>query len=451
MAWLRLSFLFWLALYALSLAQPADAADAHVAVARLRGTINPAAASYVERALATAEESGAVLFVLQLDTPGGLDTSMRQIIQRILASPVPVAVYVAPPGARAASAGMYITISAHVAAMAPNTNIGSATPVAMGQGGEQVMSDDMRNKAVNDAVAYARSLALSRERNADWVEQAVREAVNAPAEEALRLGVIDYVAPDLPSLLRAIDGKRVSTVRGPVDLYVADLPTRSIDMQPHEGLLHAITDPTIAYLLLSLGSLALIYELANPGAIVPGVVGGICLLLALYALGTLPVNLAGVLLIVFAMLLFVLELVTPSHGALTVGAIISFVLGSMLLYNTPEGATYLAIAPQAIILVTIFLALFFGVVLGTVVKSHRRRAVTGREGLIGAHGEVREALDPDGMVFVQGELWSATSVGDPIPVGTTVEVVGVEGLRLYVKPAVVRVGPYPGAAGSPTG
>ncbi len=451
MAWLRLSFLLWLALYALSLAQPADAADAHVAVARLRGTINPAAASYVERALATAEESGAVLFVLQLDTPGGLDTSMRQIIQRILASPVPVAVYVAPPGARAASAGMYITISAHVAAMAPNTNIGSATPVAMGQGGEQVMSDDMRNKAVNDAVAYARSLALSRERNADWVEQAVREAVNAPAEEALRLGVIDYVAPDLPSLLRAIDGKRVSTVRGPVDLYVADLPTRSIDMQPHEGLLHAITDPTIAYLLLSLGSLALIYELANPGAIVPGVVGGICLLLALYALGTLPVNLAGVLLIVFAMLLFVLELITPSHGALTVGAIISFVLGSMLLYNTPEGATYLAIAPQAIILVTVFLALFFGVVLGTVVKSHRRRAVTGREGLIGAHGEVREALDPDGMVFVQGELWSATSVGDPIPVGTTVEVVGVEGLRLYVKPAVVRVGPYPGAAGSPTG
>ncbi len=450
MAWLRLSFLFWLALYALSLAQPADAADAHVAVARLRGTINPAAASYVERALATAEESGAVLFVLQLDTPGGLDTSMRQIIQRILASPVPVAVYVAPPGARAASAGMYITISAHVAAMAPNTNIGSATPVAIGQGGEQVMSDDMRNKAVNDAVAYARSLALSRERNADWVEQAVREAVNAPAEEALRLGVIDYVAPDLPSLLRAIDGKRVSTVRGPVDLYVADLPTRSIDMQPHEGLLHAITDPTIAYLLLSLGSLALIYELANPGAIVPGVVGGICLLLALYALGTLPVNLAGVLLIVFAMLLFVLELVTPSHGALTVGAIISFVLGSMLLYNTPEGATYLAIAPQAIILVTVFLALFFGVVLGTVVKSHRRRAVTGREGLIGAHGEVREALDPDGMVFVQGELWSATSVGDPIPVGTTVEVVGVEGLRLYVKPAAVRVGPSPGTAGSPS-
>jgi membrane-bound serine protease (ClpP class) len=210
-----------------------------------------------------------------------------------------------------------------------------------------------------------------------------------------------------------------------------------VEMDPHEALLHAITDPTMAYLLLSIGSLALVYELANPGSIFPGVVGGIALLLALYALGTLPVNLAGLLLIAFAMALFVLDLVTPSHGILTAGAIVSFLLGSAILFNTPEGAPVFQVAPQAIALMTALLAGFFGVILGTVVRSHRRRAVTGREGLLGQRGQVRQALDPEGMVFVEGELWSATAVGEHIPAGTAIEVVAVDGLRLQVRPVTV--------------
>jgi membrane-bound serine protease (ClpP class) len=435
MARLQLATLLWLVLTLAAPPPPLYAADGdHVAVARLRGIINPAAASYVDRAIGAAEANGASLVVLELDTPGGLDSSMRQIVQRILASRVPVAVYVAPPGARAGSAGVYITYSAHVAAMAPNTNIGSATPVSIGEGGEQKMSDEMRNKVVNDAVAYIKGLAAARGRNADWAERAVREAANATAQEAQQLGVVEYVAPDLPSLLRALEGARVSTAGGEVVLQPAELPVERIEMQPHEGLLHAITDPTIAYLLVSLGSLALIYELASPGAIFPGVVGGLALLLGLYGLGTLPVNLAGLLLIVFAMALFALDLVTPTHGVLTAGAVVSFLLGSAILFNSQEGAPFFQVAPAAIALMTILLSTFFGVVLGAVFRSHHRRVVTGREGLLGARGLVRQALEPQGMVFVEGELWSATADGARVPAGAAVEVTGVDGLRLHVRP-----------------
>ena len=440
MARLQLVTLLWLVLAAVSPAPPLYAAEGeHVAVARLRGIINPAAAAYVERAIGAAEANGARLLVLELDTPGGLDHSMRQIVQRILASRVPVAVYVAPPGARAGSAGMYITYSAHVAAMAPNTNIGSATPVSIGEGGEQKMSEEMRNKVVNDAVAYVKGLAAARGRNAEWAERAVREAANAPAQDALDLGVVEHVAPDLPSLLQALDGSSVSTVAGEIALRTAGLPVERVDMQPQEALLHSITDPTIAYLLISLGSLALIYELASPGAVFPGVVGGLALLLGLYGVGTLPVNLAGLLLIGFAMALFALDLVAPTHGVLTAGAIVAFLLGSAILFNTPEGAPFFQVAPTAIALMTIVLSSFFGIVLGAVFRSHHRPVVTGREGLIGARGQARQALDPDGLVFVEGELWSATAVGERIAAGATVEVTAVEGLRLLVRPVAVAI------------
>jgi membrane-bound serine protease (ClpP class) len=425
----------WVALSVFLLAPPPGAAQGdQVAVARLRGIITPVAASYVDRALSTAEANGARAFVLQLDTPGGLDSAMRDIVQRILASPIPVVVYVAPPGARAGSAGVYITYSAHVAAMAPNTNIGSATPVSIGEGGETRLSDEMRSKVTNDAVAYIKSLAAARGRNAEWAEDAVRHAVNATAQEALELGVVNLLAGDLDELLRTIDGTRVTTSRGEVVVRTAGVPVERVEMQPLEGLLHSITDPTIAYLLLSLGSLALIYELSNPGAIFPGVVGGICLLLALYALGTLPVNLAGLLLIGFAMLLFLLDLTTPTHGVLTAGAIVSFVLGSAILINTPEGAPYFSVSPVAIGLMTLLLAGFFGVVVGSVVRSHRRRSVTGREGLLGLSARVRERLDPTGLVFVDGELWTATTEGPSVEKDALVEVVAVEGLRLRVRP-----------------
>jgi membrane-bound serine protease (ClpP class) len=423
----------------------------YVAVARLDGVINPAGASYVDRALTAAENDGAALLVLQLDTPGGLDSSMRLIVQRILASAVPVAVYVAPAGARAGSAGVYIAYSAQLAAMAPNTNVGSATPVSLGQNGEERMSDEMRSKVTNDAVAYIRGLADERGRNADWAEAAVREAINVPAQEALQLGVINYVATDVADLLRQADGAQVVTARGPVTLHTAGLPARTLEMQPHERLLHAITDPTIAYLLLSLGSLALIYELASPGAILPGVVGGLALLLALYGLGTLPVNLAGVLLILFAMGLFAFDLVAPTHGAATVGGVAAFLLGSAILINTPEGAPYLAVAPQAIALVTLSLVAFFGLLLGTALRTQYRRPVTGRSNLLGRHAVVRAPLAPRGLVFVEGELWSARTAGDAIPAGATVEVVAVDGLCLDVRPAAVSATAPPVPASAPSG
>jgi membrane-bound serine protease (ClpP class) len=445
---LPLLLVFWLGwvLVAVAASSPAAAQGEYVAVARLQGTINPPAASYVDRAITAAERDGAALLVLQLDTPGGLDSSMRLIVQRILASSVPVVVYVAPAGARAGSAGVYIAYSAHLDAMAPNTNIGSATPVSLGQNGEERMSDEMRSKVTNDAVAYIRALAAERGRNADWAEAAVRQAVNATAQEALQLGAINYVAADVPDLLRQADGAQVATPRGEAIVHTAGLPVRPVEMQPHERLLHAISDPTIAYLLLSLGSLALIYELSNPGSILPGVVGGLALLLALYALGTLPVNLAGVLLILFGMSLFAFDVVAPTHGLLTVGGIVAFGLGSAMLYNTPEGAPYLALAPQTIALTTLFMVIFFGVLLGAVMRTQRRRSVTGLDTLVGRRGEVRDALDPTGLVFVAGELWSARTDGAPVPAGATVEVLSIDGLCLLVRPVAESAAPAASAA-----
>jgi membrane-bound serine protease (ClpP class) len=441
-----LLLLAWLLLLVLVPPPFVGADGSYVAVAQLRGTINPAAASYVDRALGRAEADGAALFVLQLDTPGGLDSSMRQIVQRILASQVPVVVYVSPPGARAASAGVYIAYSANLVAMAPNTNLGSATPVAMSESGEAKLSDEMRSKMTNDAVAYIKSLAVARGRNASWAEDAVRQAVNVPATEALELGVVNYLAVDLPDLLRQLDGADLLAPQGAGPLRPSSLPVQRLDMQPLEGLLHALANPTIAYLLLSLGTLALMVELYNPGAILPGVVGALCLLMAFYGLGTLPVNLAGVLFIVLGVGLFAVDVVAPTHGVLTVGGILSFVLGSAILINAPDGAPYLAIAWQAIALVTLFFVVFFGFLLGSVVRIQRQHAVTGQHTLLGQRAEVRAALNPNGLVFAGGELWSATAEGEAIPVGQWVEVVGVDGLHLRVRRAADASLPAPESA-----
>jgi membrane-bound serine protease (ClpP class) len=414
---------------------PSDPPPA-VDVVSARGVVNPTLAGFLTRAIDQAERDGAGALVVELDTPGGLDSSMRQIIQRILASRVPVIVYVAPPGGRAASAGVYITYAAHVAAMAPNTNIGSATPVAVGEGGaEAKLSSEMRAKITNDAVAYIRGLAERRGRNAEWAEQAVREAVNVTEQEALRLGIVNAVASDLPDLLRQVDGANVETAAGPLRLRTADAPIRRQEMGWVEAFLHAISEPTIAYILLSLGTMGLFFELSNPGSIFPGVVGGICLLLGFYALGTLPVNYAGLLLMGFALLLFAADLFAPSHGVLTAGGVAAFVLGSLLLFNVPEAAPWLGVSLWAVAGVSLAMALFFGFAVGAVARSHGRKVVTGREGLVGQVGRARGVLDPSGMVFVDGALWEARSEAGPIPAGEPVEVVGVDGLTLRVRPA----------------
>ncbi|MGE5618075.1 MAG: NfeD family protein [Sphingomonadaceae bacterium] len=430
--WVALQAVFLL-LTAAAIPGASSAQGDHVAVVPVRGIINPAMAGYVERAIGDAELQGAAAVVIEMDTPGGLDTSMRAIIQRIIASRVPVVVYVSPPGARAGSAGVYITYSAHVAAMAPNTNIGSAHPVAVGESGEQQMSDTMREKVTNDAVAYIKSLAQSRGRNVDWAEKAVRESVNVTAQEALSLKVIDLMADDVTSLLDQLDGREVQLSSGKTTLHTRGLPIRKIEMSPIEGLLHAVSDPTIAYILLSLGTMGLIFELSNPGAIVPGVVGGICLLFALFGLGTLPLNVAGLLLIGFAFLLFVAEIFAPTHGVLTGGGAISFVLGSMMLINT-QHAPFLAIPYSAIAAVSLGLTAFFAFVVGAVVRSRRRQPTTGQEGLVGRVGRATTALEPGGMVFLEGELWRAISESGTIAEGDLVEVAGTQGLTLIVRP-----------------
>jgi membrane-bound serine protease (ClpP class) len=418
-------------------ARPAEAQTSQpfVEVVSARGIINPSLAHYLARAIDQAEQDQAVALVVEMDTPGGLDTSLREIIQRVLASHVPVMVYVAPPGSRAASAGVYITYAAHVAAMAPNTNIGSATPVSMGEGGEQQMSPEMRAKVTNDAIAYIHSLAEERGRNGDWAEQAVRDGANVPASQALQLGVVDIVAADIDDLLRQADGRTVQTAAGAVVLHTAGLPTQRTEMGLVDGFLHAISDPTIAYILISLGTMGMFFELANPGSILPGVAGGICLLLGFYALGTLPVNYAGLLLMGFAALLFVVDTFAPTHGILSVGGLISFLLGSLLLFNVPGAEAWVSVSIWTIVLVTLSMGVFFLLIARLVTRSYKLQPVSGREGLIGRRGVARTALEPSGMVFVDGALWTATSTSGPIEKGAPVEVLGLDGLHLQVSRA----------------
>jgi membrane-bound serine protease (ClpP class) len=409
-----------------------------VPVAEMRGIITPTMAAYVDHAIADAEAANAPLLILTMDTPGGLDSAMRDITQRMLASRVPVAVFVYPGGARAASAGMYIAYGAHIAAMAPSTNIGSAHPVLVGSDGNTSSDSNspMLDKVTNDAVAWVRSLAELRGRNADWAEQAVRESANLQASEALRLNVIDVVADDLPDLLRQLDGRTVKLASGETRLNTAGLSTESRSMSLIERALQVISDPSVAYLLLSLGGLALVYELSNPGAILPGVVGGIAVLLALYALGTLPVNLAGVGLILFALLLVLADLWLAGSGVLTVGAIISFVLGTIFLATAPGSDAYLRVSTPIALGTSIGFAAGLGFIAALVLRTHFRKAYTGREAMIGESGVAKTDVGEDGTVLVEGELWqaSAASPETPITAGQRVRVVSIQGLHVTVRP-----------------
>jgi len=418
-------FLIALGLLILFIPGEASAATTQVCVLRVEGTVNPVLAGYIDRGIGLAEERGATACIMELDTPGGLDSAMRDIVQRILEADVPIVVYM-PPGSRAASAGAFITLAAHVAAMAPGTEIGAAHPVALGEDG---IDETMEEKVVNDAVAYIISIAEAHGRNAEWAEAAVRESRSSPASEALELGVIDIMADSLDSLLIQLDGWQVTLLTGEeVTLQTEGAELDYIDMGAVERFLFIIADPNIAYILLSLGMLGIMLELFNPGTIFPGVVGAICLFLSFYSLGMLPVNYAGVILIVLAFGLFVAEVFITSHGLLALGGVASLIVGSMILMGSPLFQIHPGTIAGVVIVVTVVCVF----VIGAIVRTHRRRQQTGREAMVGMVAVARTALDPTGTVFVHGERWEATAEEGKVEPGEEVVITRVDGLRLKV-------------------
>ena len=409
-------------------AGPASAAQP-VSTIKLDGVISPVTVRLVEAALSRAQAERAGALVIELDTPGGLERSMRLICQRLLNAELPVIVYVAPTGGRAASAGVFITMAAHVAAMAPATNIGAAHPVALGGG----VDKESMKKIENDAAAFARTIALERGRNAEWAEKAVRQSVSITEREAVKLKVVDLVADSLPDLLEKIDGRPVKTAKGPVTLATRGASLKPIEIGFRDRLLNVITDPNVAYVLMMLGMLGLFFELSNPGVILPGVIGGISLILAFFALQTLPINYAGLLLIIFGVVLLIAEIKVVSHGVLAVGGIVALALGSIMLFDAPEldlRVSWAVIAPTVGITACVFLFM-----IGAGVRALRARSAVGALALVGQLGVAREALSPEGQVQVAGELWRAVTRSAPVAAGARVRVVDVQGLTLTVEPA----------------
>ena len=402
----------------------------------LQEPIGSITVNVVADALAAAAADDAEMLVIHLDTPGGLVSATRSIIQDVLASPVPVCVYVGPQGAHAASAGTFLTVAAHVAAMAPGTNLGAASPVS---GSGAIPDSTLASKMFEDAEAWIRSLSRLRGRNEEWAASAVRSAEAIPADEALELGVIDFIADDSSELLRKADGL---TVAVPGDssrvLHTAGARIEDARVAWRWRALSVLNDPTVAYLLLMLGFYGIFFELSNPGAIFPGVVGGIALILGLTGLQTLSVNYAGLLLIVLAVVLFFLEIQIQSHGLLAVGGSAALVAGSLMLFDSP--LPFLRLSLRVLIPVLLVTVGFFAFAMVLALRAQRRRVVSGREGLVGLTAEVRRALDPEGAVFVAGEHWTAVlEGGGSVPVGGRVTVVGVDHLRLTVRPERTEV------------
>ena len=405
-----------------------SAASQSVYVLPAVGSINPGLAEFIVEGIRTAEKEKASALIIQLDTPGGLDSSMRAINQAIINAKVPVIVYVSPKGARAASAGMFITMAANVAAMAPGTNIGAAHPVSVGLG---KMDKVMGEKVVNDMVAYARSLALERGRNADWAEKAVRKSVSIDAQQAKKLKVVDLVAEDLDDLLKQVNGRVVKVDKEKVTLKTLGVPLKTVSEGWRVSILKRIADPNIAFILMLIGLAGLYFELSNPGVVLPGVVGALSLLLAFYAFQTLPVNFIGLLLIILAFILFILEIYVTSFGLLSLGGIASLLLGSLMLFR--GGGMGMDIAWSVLIPSVVIISLFFLGVAALVVRSHMRRSISGTTGLVGERGVAYTDLKPEGQVFVHGEYWQAVS-DEPVAAGDAVEVVKVVNLKLYVRP-----------------
>ena len=399
-------------------------AEGDVYVVEVTGTINPGLAEFVIRSMEKASREGAACVVIQLDTPGGLALSMRSIVMAMLASEIPVVVYVSPSGARAASAGVMITLAADIAAMAPGTNIGAAHPVNLGQ---KDMDKTMAEKVVNDMVAYTKSISDKRGRNSEWAEKAIRESVSVTEKEALELKVIDLIAEDLDDLIEQIDGRELKD-KG--TLHTKGVKRVALTESFRDKILKTLSDPNIAYLLMMIGMAGLYFELSHPGAIFPGVIGAISLILAFFAFQTLPVNYAGILLIALALILFILEMKVTSYGLLSLGGVLSLFLGSLMLF---EGAgPEMRLSWRVLIPTVIMVSGFFVVVAGLVFRSQISKPRTGDRGLIGEVGVVRERLALEGKVFVHGELWNAQA-SRPIEPGARVRVVGVDHLVLKVE------------------
>jgi membrane-bound serine protease (ClpP class) len=412
-------------------------ARAPVVLLTVDGPIGPAYADYVARGIARAAKQSSQLVVLQMDTPGGLDTSMRTIIRAILTSPVPVACYVAPGGARAASAGTYILYACHIAAMAPGTNIGAATPVEVGVGSREQPRDKnatpsaMEHKQVNDAAAYIRGLATMRGRNADWAERAVREAVSLPANDALKAKVVDYVAPDLPRLLALVDGKVVSVLGQEKTLRTAGAAVDDAQPDWRTRLLAAITNPSIALILMMVGIYGLIFEFMNPGAFAPGVIGAICLVLALYGLQLLPINYSGLALIFLGIAFMVAEAFLPTFGAIGIGGVVAFVIGALMLIDTELPG--LGIPLYLTVTVGVVAALLLAGTASIALRTRRRRAVSGPETLIGSVAEMLGDASREGWANVGGETWRVIS-DTPLQRAQKVRVLARHGPVLEVAP-----------------
>jgi membrane-bound serine protease (ClpP class) len=413
-----------------ALAAPGAAERARIRVIGISDPITPITAHFLHRSLNEAARQQDRLVLIEMDTPGGLDTAMREMVRDIMASPVPVAVHVAPSGARAASAGAVIALAADVCAMAPGTTIGAAHPVALGEKSDKTMEA----KVLNDAVAYVEGIARTRGRNEDLARQMVRNSLAVSAERALAGRVIDLMARDRSDLLQQLDGRQLMRSGKATVLRLAGAETVVAEMGEVERILSAISNPNIAYILMMLGMMGLFFELSNPGAILPGVIGGICLILAFFAFQALPVNYAGFLLILLALVFLVAEIKVVSHGMLTVGGVVAMVLGSLLLFES--SAPFLRVSRSVILVTALSTAGFFSIVVAKALRAQRQRPVTGQEGLIGQAGTAESGIAPaGGKVFVAGEYWDAWS-DEPIDAGSRITVEAVEGMRLKVKRAL---------------
>jgi membrane-bound serine protease (ClpP class) len=413
---------------------PRPAGAGRVLVSRLEGPVSPITAQGLRVAIARAEARGYEALVIEVDTPGGLETSMRDMVKALLVARVPVVMWVGPAGSRAASAGVFVVMAGDVAAMAPGTNIGAATPINL----QGPMDSTLARKATNDAAAFARTVAAQRGRNGVWAERAVREAVSASETEAVDLHVVDFLAASLPELLAKADGRIWKRGEETHRLAVRGLPMDRIEPGFRERLLALIADPNVAYILMMLGFYGMLFELQNPGSILPGVVGGICLILAFLAFSVLPLNYAGLALIGLALVFFVAEIKVASHGILTAGGVLALILGSLILFGTGGGAPRLSLA--VIAAATLATTAFFLLVVGKGLMAQRLPVKTGRQGLLGVHAVVAERLGPQGLVKIGDEIWTAVS-NAPVETGAEVEITGVDGLKLRVRPLAKEAHP----------